>query len=128
MTAAATGSRVQVDKQHPHVYRAHIEAVKAVRRATRESGLDRSLVELVNIRVSQINRCASCLHVHVHNALTNGETTQRIAVLAAWRDTTLFTDKERAALTLAESITTLPDPRIQDQDYAEAGRHLSDDA
>jgi hypothetical protein len=48
-------------------------------------------------------------------------------VLPAWRDATLFSDRERAALTLAESVTTLPDARTQDQDYAEAARHLTED-
>lgn len=92
-------TRVPIDKQSPEVYRALIEAARAVRKTAQAAGLDRTLVELVNIRVSQIN--------------------------GAWRDTSLFSDKERAALTLAESLTTLPDPRTQDQDYAEASLHLS---
>jgi len=119
--------RVRIDRQHRQVYRAEIEVAKAVRTATEDAGLDRSLVELLNIRVSQINGCAYCLHVHVRDALAGGETAQRIAVLSAWRDTTLFTATERAALTLAESVTTLPDTRIQEQDYAEAARHLTED-
>ena len=125
MTTLDGSTRVRIDKQSPPLYRAQIEVAKAVRKAAEDAGLDRTLVELVNIRVSQINGCAYCMHVHVRAALAGGETTQRIAVLPAWRDTTLFTARERAALTLAESITTLPDHRSQDQDYAEAGRHLS---
>jgi AhpD family alkylhydroperoxidase len=117
--------RVRIDKQHRQVYRVNIEVAKASRAAAEEAGLDRTLVELINIRVSQINGCAYCLHVHVRDALAGGETTQRIAVLPAWRDTTLFTPQERAALTLAESITTLPDAYSQDRDYAAATRHLS---
>ncbi|GAA2425242.1 carboxymuconolactone decarboxylase family protein [Streptomyces macrosporus] len=119
------GARVWIDKQSPRAYRALNEAARAVRETAAEAGLDRFLVELVNIRVSQLNGCAYCLHVHVRAALRRGETTQRIAVLPAWRDTDLFTDKERAALALAESVTTLPDARVQDQDYAEAARHLT---
>ncbi len=125
MTEPHDGTRVWIDKQHPQVYRAQLDVADAVRRATHEAGLDRLLVELVNIRVSQLNGCAYCLHVHVRAALRRGETTQRIAVLPAWRDTDLFTDKERAALTLAESVTTLPDARVQEQDHAEAARHLT---
>jgi AhpD family alkylhydroperoxidase len=125
MRAAARHPRVYIDKQNPHVYRAQIQVAKAVRKAAKDAGLGRTLVELVNIRISQINGCAYCLDVHVRDALAGGETTQRIAVLPAWRDTTLFTAKERAALTIAESITTLPDARTQDRDYAEACRHLS---
>src|SRR4051794_3070415 len=127
MTADEDRPRVRIDKQHPQVYRAQIEVAKAVRAAAEEAGLDRALVELVNIRISQINGCAYCLHIHVRDALAGGETTQRIAVLPAWRDTTLFSSKERAALALAESVTTLPDTRTQDQDYAEAARHLTQD-
>jgi alkylhydroperoxidase family enzyme len=63
----------------------------------------------------------------VRDALLSGETPQRLAVLPAWRDTTLFTDTERAALTMAESLTTMPDARTQEQDYADAARHLSDE-
>jgi AhpD family alkylhydroperoxidase len=84
-------------------------------------------VELINIRISQINGCAYCLDVHVGDAMRHGETAQRIAVLAAWRDTTLFTGKERAALILAESVTTLPDARTQEQDYSDARKHLTVD-
>jgi AhpD family alkylhydroperoxidase len=120
-------TRVPIDRAHPQVYRAQIEVARAVRTAVADAGLDRALVELVNIRVSQINGCAYCLHVHVRDAQRAGENAQRLAVLPAWRDTTLFTDTERAALTLAESLTTLPDARTQEADYADAARHLSDE-
>jgi AhpD family alkylhydroperoxidase len=117
--------RVLIDKESRAVYLAQIEVAKAVRKAVDHAGLDRTLVELINIRVSQINGCAYCLDVHVRDSLQHGETTQRLAVLSAWRDTTLFTAKERAALVLAESLTTLPDARTQDQDYADARQHLN---
>jgi AhpD family alkylhydroperoxidase len=122
---SAKTTRVSIDRQHPHVYRAQIEVARAVRTAVTDAALDRKLVELVNTRISQINGCAYCLDVHVRDAQLAGETSQRIAVLPAWRDTTLFTDAERAALTLAESLTTLPDARAQELDYADAARHLT---
>ena len=125
--SADATTRVPIDRQHAPVYREHIEVARAVHAAVSDAGLDRTLVELVNIRISQINGCAYCLHVHVRDALLAGDTAQRIAVLPAWRDAILFTDTERAALTLAESLTTLPDPRIQELDYAEAARHLTDE-
>jgi AhpD family alkylhydroperoxidase len=127
VTLEATAGRVRIDKQHRAVYRAQLEVAKAVTTAVEDAGLDRTLVELVNIRVSQINGCAYCLHVHVRDALLGGETAQRLAVLPAWRDTTLFTAQERAALTLAESLTTLPDARTQDQDYADAAATLTEE-
>jgi AhpD family alkylhydroperoxidase len=123
----AAAQRVRIDRQHPEVYKRQIEVARAVRAAVADAGLDRTLVELINVRVSQINGCAYCLHVHVRDALANGETTQRLAVLPAWRDTTLFTAAEQAALTLAESLTTLPDARTQELDYADAARHLTDE-
>jgi AhpD family alkylhydroperoxidase len=120
--------RVRIDKRHPRVYRAQLEVARSVRAATAEAGLSRALVELVNIRISQINRCAYCLHVHVHEALLAGETSQRLAVLPAWRETAdLFSTQERAALVLAESVTTLLDSRTQDQDYAEAATALTEE-
>jgi AhpD family alkylhydroperoxidase len=120
--------RVRIDKQHPRIYRAQLEVARAVRTATADAGLSRALVELVNVRISQINRCAYCLHVHVREALLAGETSQRLAVLAAWRETAdLFSTQERAALVLAESVTTLPDSRTQEQDYTEAATVLTEE-
>jgi AhpD family alkylhydroperoxidase len=63
------------------------------------------LVELLKIRVSQVNGCAFCLRAHTEEALTLGETTERLAVLQAWRKTDYFDDVERAALDLAERVT-----------------------
>ena len=81
----------------------------------------------MNVRISQMNACAYCLHIHVRDSLAAGETPQRLAVLPAWRETTLFTDTERAVLTLVETITALPDLHTQEHDYAEASRHLTPD-
>jgi AhpD family alkylhydroperoxidase len=122
-----SSSRVSIDKQSQGAYIAQINVAKAVRKTGLDAGINRILVELINIRVSQINGCAYCLDVHVRDALRLGETPQRIAVLPAWRDTTVFTAFERAALGLAESVTTLPDARIQEQDYLDARAHLNPD-
>ena len=121
------GQRVHIDRQHPMVYRAQLELARAVKGAVTDAELPRTLVELVNIRVSQINGCAYCLHVHVRDALRAGETSQRLAVLPAWRDTKLFTSPEGAALALAESLTKLPHPRLQELSYAEAAQHLTEE-
>jgi AhpD family alkylhydroperoxidase len=120
-------ARIPIDKQTRPVYRAQIEVAKAIRQATADAGLERRLVELVNVRVSQMNGCAYCLDVHVRDALREGETTQRLAVLRAWRETDLFTEQEQAALALAESITTLPDSHLQDRDYDFARARLTED-
>lgn len=125
--ASAVRHRVSIDKAHPAVYEAQLGVAKAVRHATGEAGFDRRTVELLNVRISQINRCALCLDVHVGAALAAGEATQRIAVLPAWRETGLFTQRERAALTLAESITLLPDAHAQERDYDYARSILTDE-
>ncbi|MER6013247.1 carboxymuconolactone decarboxylase family protein [Streptomyces bluensis] len=130
MSTHATGSAVQrifIDKQSPTAYRALVQTSEAVRAVASEAGLDRTLVELVNLRVSQINGCASCLNVHTRAAARAGETAQRLGVLAAWRDTELFTPDERAALALAEATTHPGDAALQETAYATAREVLTDD-
>ncbi|MBT2409859.1 carboxymuconolactone decarboxylase family protein [Streptomyces sp. ISL-12] len=119
-------SRVFVDKQSPEAYRVLVRTSEAVRTVADEAGLDRILVELVNLRVSQINGCAFCLHVHTRAALRAGETTQRLGVLAAWREAGLFDDVERAALGLAEATTAPADLPAQEAAYAVARAVLTD--
>lgn len=78
------------------------------RQSRREDGVDKPLMELVKIRVSQINQCAYCLDMHTKDARALGETEQRIYALSAWRETPFFSDRERAALAWAEANTLLP--------------------
>lgn len=118
-------ARVRIESRNRAAYRALIRVADAARAAAEDAGLERRLVELVNVRVSQLNRCAACLDVHVRDALDAGETVQRLAVLPAWRDTTLFSAKERAALALAESVTTLPDRSDSDRSDPEARAELT---
>ncbi|MGO4187745.1 carboxymuconolactone decarboxylase family protein [Pseudarthrobacter sp. TAF60_1] len=98
-----------------------------VREAAEAAGIDRRTIELLYVRTSQINGCAYCLDMHVGDAVKAGETPQRLAVLPAWRDTALFTAKERAALALTESITELPDHRTREHEEAYAREHLTAD-
>ena len=116
-----------LDKQHPAVWRAINGLGLKVKEAAAEAGIDEKTVELLNVRISQITGCAYCLDVHVKDAVKAGETQQRLAVLPAWRDTALFTDKERAALALVESITELPAQQIREQEEGFARRCLSDE-
>ncbi|GAA3903136.1 carboxymuconolactone decarboxylase family protein [Streptomyces gulbargensis] len=120
--------RVYVDKQSPKAYHALVQTAEAVRATAADAGLDRILVELVNLRVSQINGCAACLDVHTRAALRAGETTRRLGVLPAWRDTELFTPRERAALGLAEAVTDPADALAQERAYAEAREVLDEEA
>lgn len=82
------------------------------------SGLERGLLELVKVRASQINRCAFCLHLHTGDARVAGETEERLYLLDAWRESSLYTDRERAALAWTEAVTNLVQTGAPDEDYA----------
>ncbi|MFI6208094.1 carboxymuconolactone decarboxylase family protein [Streptomyces sp. NPDC051041] len=125
--AGPAGRRVFIDKQNPKVYHALFETAVEARAAAADAGLDRVLVELVDLRVSQINACAYCLALHTRAALRAGETPQRLGVLAAWRDTEVFTARERAALALAEAVTEPADAALQEDAYEAARRVFTDD-
>lgn len=119
--------RIFIDKQSPKAYDALVQTSEAVRAVAADAGLDRTLVELINLRISQINSCAFCLHTHTRAALRSGDTPQRLGVLAAWRDTELFTPAERAALALAEAVTSPADATAQESAYASARETLTED-
>lgn len=119
--------RVYVDKQTPSVYQELTKAAAELRTRAAEAGLSRTTLELVNIRVSQLNRCLFCLDLHTRIALEEGESTQRIAVLPAWREADLFSDVERAALAIAEAVTEVTGDHLTDEQYAAARAQLSDD-
>lgn len=118
---------VHIDKQTPDAYHAMVNVATAVTKSAREVGLSRSLTELVNVRVSQLNGCASCLEVHNARAAAAGITDKQLACLSVWRDTELFDDREQAALRLAEITTTLPDHDTAEREYARAQDVLTDD-
>lgn len=114
-----------LDKENPAVWQALTGLKLKAREAVAEAGLDRKLTELLSVRISQINGCAYCLDVHVRDALENGETNQRLAVLPVWRETALFTEKERAALALAEAVTNISDSAARERDSGYARHHLT---
>ncbi|MGW7433191.1 carboxymuconolactone decarboxylase family protein [Streptomyces sp. NPDC054861] len=85
------------------------------------AGLDRTLLELVRIRASQINHCAFCLDLHTKGALASGESTERIIQLSAWEESQHFyTERELAALELTEAVTVLTDGFVPDEVYNRA--------
>ncbi|MBP5991121.1 MAG: carboxymuconolactone decarboxylase family protein [Piscinibacter sp.] len=88
-------------------------------------GLDHALLELVKIRVSQINGCAFCIDMHVTAARRLGQDEQRLHLLAAWREAPVFSAAERAALEWAETLTRLPDGEVPDTAYAQAEAQFS---
>lgn len=100
------------------------KAVLALDAAARE-GLDPVLLELVQIRASQINHCAYCIDYHTSDARGAGESEERIYQLSAWEESSLFTAKERSALALTEAVTLLPQG-VPDEVYEEAVKHFEE--
>jgi len=92
-------------------------ALIAVEKALGAAGIEHGLAELVKIRASQINGCAFCVHMHVTDAKAHGETDMRLFLLDTWRESPLFTDRERAALAWTESLTRIAKTGAPDADY-----------
>jgi AhpD family alkylhydroperoxidase len=90
------------------------------------SGLEASLMELVKVRASQINGCAYCLDMHTKDARARGENEQRLFLLTAWAEASIYSDRERAALGWTEAITKISETQAPDSVYQEALKHFSD--
>jgi AhpD family alkylhydroperoxidase len=105
-------------------------ALQAVGASVAQGGLPPLTVELVNLRASQINGCGVCLAGHTRNAKKDGETDERLAVVAGWRDAPCVTDAERAALALTEAVTRLSDRSdpVPDEIWEEAARQFDEPA
>lgn len=119
--------RIYLDKQSPSVFKSLTATATEVRARAADAGLSRTVLELVNVRVSQLNACVYCLDLHTHLALKAGVTPQRLAVLPGWRETELFSAVERAALEIAEAVTVVADRHLPDEDYDRLRTVLSDD-
>jgi AhpD family alkylhydroperoxidase len=94
------------------------KAMLAVEASIEKSGIEHGLLELVRLRASQINGCSFCVYMHVKDATKHGESDMRIHMLDGWRDSPLFTDRERAALNWTESLTRIAKTHAPDADYA----------
>jgi len=97
------------------------EAIKAMRgleAALAGCGLEHNLIELVKLRASQINGCAFCIHMHTTDLRQHGESEMRLYMLNAWRESTLYSARERAALAWTEALTRLAETGAPDADYA----------
>lgn len=104
--------------------RAHLGPLN--QRAIDAGGIEKSLIELVKIRASQINGCAFCLDMHTREARKLGETEERLHVLAAWHESPAFTDRERAALAWTDSLTDIADGHVPDEVYDEVKKLFSE--
>jgi AhpD family alkylhydroperoxidase len=104
-----------------------MNAMSALEKAVVESGLERPLIHLVKTRASQINGCAYCIHMHTGEARRDGESEERLYLLDAWRESPLYTDRERAALAWTEAVTLISETHAPDALY-EATRAQFDEA
>ncbi|MEO0997162.1 MAG: carboxymuconolactone decarboxylase family protein [Pseudomonadota bacterium] len=104
-----------------------MEAMQHVENYLADCGLEPSLAELVKMRVSQTNGCAFCLSLHSTDARRGGETEQRLYLLSAWRESSLYTPRERAALAWAEALTSVASTHAPDAVFGEAREHLTDE-
>jgi AhpD family alkylhydroperoxidase len=98
----------------------------ALQSAVESSGLEKELLHLVKIRASQINGCAYCIDMHTKDARAMGETEQRIYALNAWRETPFYSDRERAALEWAETVTLVNETHVPDDVYRRVGEHFTE--
>ena len=92
-----------------------------------QSGLEQSLLGLLEFRVSQINGCAYCLDMHSKDLRAAGETEQRLYLLEAWRESPFYTDRERAALAWAEAVTLVTEGHVPDEVFAQAREQFSEE-
>ena len=104
-----------------------IRAMYGLQKYVNESGLEHSLLHLVEMRASQINGCAYCLDMHSKDARAAGETEQRLYVLNAWREAPFYTERERAALAWTESLTLVSEDQVPDEIYAEVRQHFTEE-
>ena len=113
--------RLDPAQASPQAYR----ALLALTQTAEHCGLGAALIELVEIRASQINGCAYCIHMHSTQARRQGESEMRLYLLPAWRESSLYTPRERAALAWTEALTRLPETQAPDADYALLAAHFS---
>ncbi len=104
-----------------------IKALVALETHLANSGLETSLFHLVKTRASQINGCAYCIHMHTKDARAHGETEERLYLLDAWRESPLYTERERAALAWTESLTLISQTHAPDADYEMVRAQFKDD-
>ncbi|MBS1692860.1 MAG: carboxymuconolactone decarboxylase family protein [Actinobacteria bacterium] len=103
-------SRTLLNTAVPEAYQTLLTLNDQVEKAAAEAGIDDLTMELLKIRTSQINGCAFCLRMHTRDALDKGESTDRLAVLPAWRESKYFSAAEQAALAIAEEIALIGNP------------------
>jgi len=103
-----------------------LEPMLAIEAYIKASSLEPLLIDLVKMRASQINGCAFCLHMHSRDARAQGESEDRLYLLDAWRESSLYTDRERAALAWTEALTLIAQTHAPDADFEGLKPHFSE--
>jgi len=103
-----------------------VKALSALEAQVQASGLEKSLIELVKTRASQINGCAFCINMHTQDARKQGETEQRLYLLNAWRESPVYNDRERAAQAWTEAVTLISETHAPDDVYEQVRAQFSE--
>lgn len=114
--------RLDYQKIAPDALKGMLEIEKYIAK----SGLEFSLYELVKLRASQINGCAYCIDMHTKDARKAGETEQRLYALSAWKETSFYSDRERAALIWTETLTRISENEVSDETYQAVREHFEE--
>jgi AhpD family alkylhydroperoxidase len=122
MADNSTQLRLDVRKVSPDLFK----AMASLQNYVDASGLERKLLDLAEIRASQINGCAYCIVMHTNDARKHGESDEWMHLLNAWREAPVYSARERAALAWTEAVTMVSDSHVPDDVYGEARRHFSE--
>lgn len=114
--------RIDYQKQSPELFKKFVEFSLALR----HSAIEQTIRDLVDVRASQINGCAFCVDMHVKEATMHGERPLRLHHLAIWRESPLFSSRERAALAWTEILTRMPPEGVPDDVYGQVLEQLSE--
>jgi len=114
--------RININTLEPGAY----QSMSSMEKYLSSIDLDASLKELIKIRTSQINGCAYCIQMHTEQARKQGETEQRIYALSVWKESPLFSDRERAVLALTEEVTLISYQGLTNDTYEKALEHLGE--
>jgi len=117
MVDVARGAMMQSRIDYLDVAPGAVAAMHEVQRYVDHCGLEKSLLELVKLRASQINGCAYCVDMHSKDARALGESEQRLYAIAVWREAPFFSDRERAALAWTEAVTLVAQTGVPDEVY-----------
>jgi AhpD family alkylhydroperoxidase len=104
-----------------------MKAVATLNQAVEKCGLERSLLHLIKLRASQINGCSFCVDMHSREAREDGESEQRVFLVSAWKESPLYSERERTAFAWTEAVTMISDAGVPDALYEKALKHFSEE-